>query len=282
MYTIEHGSFGRRAVVRSPVNQSMINELLNCDVHEIELNIAKGWRGDDLGFLCKFPKLMAFYILDLSIKNIEPIHCLGGLRRLEVTTYCKTDINFSVFPRLEICSLEWRSGASSIYSCSTLVDLFLNRYSGGDLQQFSKLNKLEVLGILNSSTVSLAGLSNLKQVRSLRLGGLKKLVSLMGVSELDRLEELDVNTCRSIKSISEISGLKKLKKLALVNCGDIESLKPLDGLCELETVLFYDSTNIVDGDLSPLFRQKKLARVAFENRRHYSARREDFGHIFSR
>jgi hypothetical protein len=67
--------------------------------------------------------------------------------------------------------------------------------------------------------------------------------------------------------------LTALKKLHLNNGGAIASLKPLLNLDGLESVMFYESTNIVDGDLSPLLRQKNLARISFQNRRHYSHQR---------
>src|SRR5207253_3095243 len=111
---------------------------------------------------------------------------------------------------------------------------------------------------------------------------LKRLASLAGIEELANLEDLEIHTCRAIRSIKEIGSLRRLKGLALNNDGDIESLKPLNNLSGLESVLFYESTNILDGDLSPVLRQKALARVSFQNRRHYSHRREDFGDAYTR
>jgi hypothetical protein len=93
--------------------------------------------------------------------------------------------------------------------------------------------------------------------------------------------ELEVHTCRAIRRIDEIRSLSRLKKLHLNNDGEIESLKPIADLTKLESVLFYESTDIVDGDLSPLLRLKSLSRVSFRNRRHYSHRREDFGDLYS-
>jgi hypothetical protein len=113
------------------------------------------------------------------------------------------------------------------------------------------------------------------------LGLLRRLGSLAGVEGLANLEELNIDTCRAIRSIEEVSALSRLRRLHLSNDGEIESLKPLDTLNGLEAVTFVESTNIVDGDLSPLVRQKNLRRVSFRNRRHYSHRREDFGAAYS-
>ena len=103
-----------------------------------------------------------------------------------------------------------------------------------------------------------------------------RLTSLKGIETLANLEELEIHTCRGIGSIEEVGSLSHLQKLHLDNDGDIESLKPLEKLNSLVSLSFYESTNILDGDLSPLLHhQKSLSRVSFQNRRHYSHRREE-------
>jgi hypothetical protein len=235
-----------------------------------------------LSFLAALPGLKSFEIFDFKIRNIEPIHRLHNVRSLGVTTYCSTGIDFSAFPELVSCGLEWRPKAASLFECVTLKELFVNRYSGKDTAPFAKLVNLESLGVLNAPTQSLHGLRALTKLRSLRLANLKRLVSLAGIEELLNLEELEIHTCRGIRSVKQVGTLLRLKKLHLNNDGDIESLKPLERLNGLESVVFYESTNVVDGDLSPLLRQKNLSRVSFQNRRHYSHRREEFGAAYSK
>ncbi len=274
----EDGEFGCRAVPStSEWSQAITRDLLENTVVELELNHAKGWKGIDLSFLADLPRLKSIIIIDWRIASVEPIHCLTELRALKVSTYCSTEIRFSAFPRLERCSLEWRPKADTVFDCTTLKSLFLNRYNGKDTGRFTKLVNLESLGILNAPVDNLHGLSSLKKLRSLRLGNLRRLISLAGIEDLTGLEELDINTCRRICSIDEVGSLVRLKKFYLNNCGDIASLKPLEKLESLTSVLFYESTNILDGDLTPLVRNKALSSVAFKNRRHYSHRREDFG-----
>lgn len=159
----------------------------------------------------------------------------------------------------------------------TLKKLFVNRYDGKDIVPFMRLINLESLAIFNARVENLLGFGTLKKLRSLRLANLKRLTSLAGIEGLENLQELDIHTCRAIGSIEQISSLSQLQKLYLNNDGDIESLKPIDKLTGLEAVLFYESTNILDGDLSPLKRQQNLSRISFQNRRHYSHRREEFG-----
>jgi len=260
----------------------MTDYLVDKGVVEVELNEGKGWRGADILFLAELSQLESFKIIDFKISSVNPIHFLYRLRTLEVATYCRTEIRFSTFPRLEECALEWRPQAASLFDCLTLKRLFINRYDGKDVAPFTRLANLESLAILNAPVEDLHGLGILKSLRSLRLGNLKRLTSLAGIEELTNLEELEIHTCRAVRSIQEIGFLSRLKKLHLNNDGDIESLGPLKKLNGLESVLFYESTNILDGDLSPLLGQNKLSRVSFQNRRHYSHRREEFGVAYSR
>jgi hypothetical protein len=274
---VEEGEYGRRAVVTSAWSEKMTGYLLNNGITDLELNDGKGWYGNDLSFLTNLQQLISFKIIDQKISSVDPIHFLFNLRALEITTYCKTEIKFLAFPKLEHCALEWRSKAASLFDCATLKKLFVNRYDGKDIVPFTRLVNLESLAILNAPVENLLGLSTLKKLRSLRLANLKRLTSLAGIEGLENLQELDIHTCRAIGSIEEISSLSQLQKLHLNNDGDIESLKPLDKLIGLKSVLFYESTNILDGDLSPLKRQQNLSRISFQNRRHYSHRREEFG-----
>ncbi len=280
--TLDDGVYGCRAVLRAGWDNSLVGYLTSNQVVELELNQAKGWRGSDLSFLTELPNLKLFEIFDFSIKDILPIHSLRELRTLGITTYCSTEICFSAFPNLQSCGLEWRPKATSLFDCSTMVKLFVNRYKAKHADEFAKLVNLESLTILNAPVETLRGLSVLKKLQSLRLGNLRRLTSLAGIEGLTALEELDMEACRKIGSIDEVGSLPRLKKLFPSNDGAIETLAPLEKLGQLERVTFVESTNILDGDLSPLLRQKYLSRVSFQNRRHYSHRREDLALLLHR
>jgi Leucine-rich repeat (LRR) protein len=273
---IENGEYGRRAVLHSHWSDQLINYLAENNVVELELNQGKGWRGSDISFLSSLPDLEAFEILDLNIRDVSPIHHLHKLRRLGVTTYCSTGIDFSAFPELESCGLEWRAKSASLFKCLTLTDLFVSRYRGRDVVPFTNLINLERLAILTAPIKTLHGLNSLTRLRYLRLGDLRRLISLEGIEGLASLERLEIGTCRHIGSIDQVSSLVNLKKLYLNNDGAIESLKPLSKLNGLEEVTFSETTNISDGDLSPLLQLEKLSSISFQNRRNYSHRRESF------
>ncbi|MBI3837751.1 MAG: hypothetical protein HY288_07435 [Planctomycetia bacterium] len=276
---LQNGAYGNRATVTASWSEPIERYLKDHELVELELNMAKGWVGKDLAFLKNLPGLKSFEILDLHIRDIEPIHCLHKLLTLGITTYCSTPIRFSEFPQLRECALEWRQEAESLFDCKTLTKLFVNRYSGLTTDVFARLTNLEHLTILNSPVHNLHGLSALTKLKSLRLGNLRRLESLAGLETLCNLEDLEVHTCKRIGSVEQIGHLTRLRRLNLNNDGAVESLRPLNNLKLLEMVVFYESTNILDGDLSPLLRQKHLSRVSFKDRRHYSNRRKEFSAV---
>jgi len=209
---LEKGEYGNRAVITSTWSVDMISFLLNENIMELELNDGKGWQGDDILFLANFPNLQALKLIDLKIKDIDPIHYLTNLKRLELITYSKTEINFSVFSQLVVCALEWRPKVSSFFEATTLRRLFINRYPGKNVDLFAKLVNLQSLAILNAPIENLYGISQLVGLRSLRLANLKQLRSLAGIENLINLEQLEIHTCPAVSSIEEIGSLLRLKK----------------------------------------------------------------------
>jgi hypothetical protein len=276
---VETGKFGYRVVVGSEWSSKIESYLISNQIVDLELNDGKGWVGRDLSFLERLPFLKSFTIIDLQIGSVAPIHYLHNLCALKVFTYCKTPIDCSAFPNLEELKLEWRRGSDSIFNCKTLKILFLNKYSNDNLCALKPLKALVSLAVLNAPIGGLLGLVSLKQLRSLRLANLKRLKSLSGIENLVNLEELEVHTCPAIDSIEELHALLHLKILNLSNNGSIQSLQPLRNLKELETLLFYESTNIRDGDLSSILKKKKLRKLSFMNRRHYSHKREEISEM---
>jgi len=273
---VEPGWWGERLVVTSEWSDSIARHLRAKGIRELVLNYALGFKGSDVGFLATIPELEGLTLLHWTIDDVSPIHSLRRLRGLDLKTYCKTAIDFSSFPGLEKCVFEWRPKSESLFGCRSLKDLFVNKYKGKDTSAFGALASLESLSICNSPVASLEGLRGLAQLERLELHNLSQLASLRGLEGLGRLRRLVVDGCRKIGRIDELAGLTGLEELHLNGVGPIASLKPLASLAGLGALLFYDDTNVEDGDLSPLLGLGRLARVEFENRKHYSHRTGDF------
>lgn len=167
-------------------------------------------------------------------------------------------------------------GAESLFECLGLKSLGINNYKGRDSTVFSRLKNLEKLTILNSDIENLIGLSSLTNLNYLSLTNVKNLTSLKALGNLKNLRELNIHNCKKINTITKLFNLKRLEKLSLLNLSDITTIKGIENLSELKILMFYESTNIIDGDLSPLFKLKNLSNISFQNRKHYTNRREDF------
>lgn len=277
----EQGRFGTKATIKVKWHDSLLDSLLKVDIRELELNIGKGWRGKDIDFLKELPQLRSLIIGDLTLKLIEPIHFLHNLQKLELETYSDVPVDFTSFPNLTDCWFEWIKGSDSLFECKGLKSLGLNNFKGKSSEPFSSLSRLEKFSLLNSGVEELNGVFELTSLRSIRIARLRKLISIKGIKALKDLEELEISACKNIDSFSEIFSLSKLRTLFLLNTGNVETLHGIENLKELEKFIFYEATNIVDGDLSPILRLKKLMKISFQNRNHYSHRKEDFGKLYS-
>ena len=275
-WVMESGNYGPRMVMQGVWSSTAAKAFETKGCKELELNHAKGWRGRDLSFLRKMSSSLEWFtIIDFTINDITPVNSMTSLRLLDVNTYCKTEIRFSQFPRLEECSLEWRPKASSLFEHRGLKKLFINKYPGKDLTDFARMTSLESLSLASPRVETLAGVEALTRLRFLGIYVARRLTTLKGVEALTSLEQLEVNDCRRVRDISPVRGLRRLRELHLCNDGEIETLEALTGLRRLEKFIFYESTNILDGDLSVLKELPKLKAVAFMERPHYSHNREE-------
>jgi len=274
---IAAGKHGPRAVLHAPWSGEAEEAVRRAGARELELNLAKGWRGSDLSFLARIPPLLAIEVLDGALEDDSGIHAQRGLRSIHLDTYAENELRLDELPDLESVSLNWRRKAQSLFRCVQIRELHLNGYDAPTAAQIGVFIRLESLALMSARFQDLRGFEPLAALRRLRLGNCRKLRSLDGIEGLAALEELEVNTAPRLGSIEALAGLSRLRKLDLNDCGRIPSLAPIANLSQLEHVVFYGSTCILDGDLSPLAALRRLRRTSFMDRKHYSHRRDEFG-----
>jgi Leucine-rich repeat (LRR) protein len=273
---IGSGKWGPKATVTGDWSAAVEDCIRSQDVKELELNAAKGWRGSDVRFLERLPGLNALTVIDHSIKDVTAIHALRGLKYLDVNTYCKTPVDFGNHPQLDECALEWRPGSESLFAHRGVRKVFVNKCPLKDLRAMAMMTSLESLSLASPKLETLQGVEALTALTFLGLYVARRLTSVDGVQAVPNLVHLEVNDCPKIRDIAPIAALYRLRNLQLCNDGDIETIKPLGALKELEQFLFYESTNVLDGDLSPLKSLPKLRHVTFMDRMHYTLRRSEF------
>jgi Leucine-rich repeat (LRR) protein len=132
------------------------------------------------------------------------IHSLKNLEQLSVYTTDKKEIDFSVFPFLKSVALTWRPKAKSLFDCSQLQRLFINRYKGDDLHEVSRLKNLKYLRVNLGSITSLSGLKEITELEELLLMQTTKLEDIEDLFKLRHLKYLRIDNCRKVKNISAV------------------------------------------------------------------------------
>lgn len=90
---------------------------------------------------------------------------------------------------------------------------------------------LRRFGLIGGRTLtSLAGISVLPQLESLRLKNLTALGDISELAALQRLEIVNIQYCKKITGIAAVNDLPRLRRLTLVGCGNI-------GLTAIEATL---------------------------------------------
>jgi internalin A len=259
----ENGDYGVKAILTAPWESSFLKLLLNKNVKELELNDGHGWKGSDVDFLEFLPQLNSLIIINFKVKSVKAVHHLKELYNLRILTYCDTPIDFSVFTKLISCGLEWRKGAESLFNAVNLKHLSVNSYKQKNSSVFSKLVNLEELIIMNSNLEDLSGLSPLTNLKYLRLTNLNRIKTLDGIGNLNQLQILMIQRCMGINAIEEIFSLHHLKRLIITDMTKIKTIHGIEALSDLEMFNFYGSTNIQDGDLTPILKLKKLKAISY-------------------
>lgn len=263
-------------VVRAGWSDQLAHLVNSGQVDGVELNSAKGSWDQGLEFLAQVPRLQHLILIDLQEQDVRPIESLSALRSLTLSTYATTSLDFGNLRSLTKGFIEWRRQYEGLHFCTGLEELYVNKYDREDLVPLDSLTNLRRLSIGDSRRLSsLDGMRRFQELRCLGLFALPRLSNLTPVESLaDTLEDLDLKQCRRLSTLNPLGSLRKLRRLILEDCGRIPSLKAIADLPFLEELYFYGDTYVVDGDLAFLHAMP-LKSVSFQNRRHYSVRRED-------
>jgi hypothetical protein len=121
-----------------------------------------------------------------------------------------------------------------------------------------------------SNVRSFRGISRLGPIKRLELHYCTKLESGDGLSDLkNEIEWLHINQSKKFSPSEDLLRLKKLKVLCLNNCAPLENLMFLNAFPDLVDFRFV-GTDVLDGDLGPLFEHPTLLNAGFLNKRHYN------------
>lgn len=265
---IVHTEFGKAIYVSSnTINEDMLFLKKN-NIKGIIISNDNDYLIDNVNFLKENDFIESITIYAYNKIDYSAIHYLKKLKTLNINTLYRDnqEINFSSFQNLKICSFNWRKKIISLFDCHSLETLSIGGFRGESLQQFANLYNLKILRIYKSSIKGIGELNKLSKLDTLDLFGNRKLMNFNNIYNLISLKHLCIESCKNYTNLDGIEKLKNLESLEVNNCKEIDSLKPLRELQKLKKVDFQDSTNIIDGDISPCI---KLIS-SFQDRKHYN------------
>ena len=272
--------FGQAVYLGSDI-EFVMNYATQNKIKGLIISYDRGFRNTTIEFLKNYTFIENLIIQYYGNIDLNGIHYLRNLKKLALNIIANDNqlIDFSCFPNLETCFFDWRPKAKSIFNCKTLKDLRISKFRKENLEDLQELSNLEALTITSSPIKYLKGIENLK-ISRLRLYYLTKLENLNYIEGLaEYIKELDIHACKKIKNIQQIASLTNLEMLGLNNCGEIDNIKPIKNLKKLYRFNFRESTNILDGDVTPCF---DLKDVAFQNRKHYTHTYEEINKVINK
>ena len=264
---------GSTVVVTEVPTDTGVDDLNGLGDLRIELNVAKGWRGGSLRFLKNLKNLKGLIVIGGVNSDVDVVQDLTGLVRLRLPAGIRHSLDLSQLEMLE-----------DLYIDSAKAPINLPRNSlrkigwycpkQRDIDSLRKLEGLTHVGFLQSRAEDLSVLGEF-ELQYLQLAGFSKLMDFSFIRKLNSLRYLEIDTCKGISNLSMVENCRELEILVVDNIGPMESLLPVQNCQKLKVISFVDRTNILDGKIRFLNQFPLLETVAFQERRHYDAKRVD-------
>jgi Leucine-rich repeat (LRR) protein len=265
----------RQFILKGEWHSSMADVMRRENISAMMVSGYAGWNGANLDFLREIPFLERLSLIVLNPVNIDGIYFLRHLKDFSIG-YNKKRIDFVQFPSLERVSLSWSIGYESLFECKSLKDVAIARLPEDRLPSLSHLANVESLALSLGRFSDLQTLPELPRLVRLSLIVCNRLQHLKGLESSPNLRVLWIEQAKSLIDIDAVAFLQTLRTLVLRDCRQVKSIKALAGLPDLESVSFSATTDIRDGDLSPLESLPRLKNADFKDRRHYSKKNIDF------
>jgi hypothetical protein len=270
---------------------SVVDNMKKLNIKEIELNDSFGVRMYDLNFIDQINWIEGVKIIKVEGVNSNDLKRLPNIKKF-VNNYSDEQVDFQCFKKIEMADILWSKGRENILECKTLKKLTIHKLKLNNLINFKNLENLKSLTLISSSIESLEGLENLvnleelelhfnskledlsalskcRKLKRIRLSNLPKVESLSAMENCKGIESIIVDNCKKIIDNKKLFTLSNLRIFSYSNSGGFQSIKEIENLVHLERFIISD-TNIIDGDLDPLLKLKKINFCFFKDKKHYS------------
>lgn len=272
-YLVEDTSRGQDLVVTGAWHEEMRRALSLDGVDGLVLNYARGFQGRNLEFVKNLP-IRRLKVTARTLDDLDPIYSLGPhLLELGLVVSSRARLDLGQLPSLTGLNADWPVISASIGDAVAVADLYISSYDGVDFVPLRDLRSLQSLMMKDRPRLeSLNGLGAFPELTHLSIVlavRLEDFSALRTETNESLLVNLSLQACSGLNNLDDLTSLTNLRRLNVAACGDIASLSPLAKLQELRELIMYESTRVLDDDLSPLLHLPHLVRLAAKSRRSY-------------
>lgn len=268
-FRIERSAVGATLVATERWTAEAADALRSGRADGLDLNYAKGFKNTDLAFMEDWP-LKRVSLLARTVKELGPLYRVAStLESLSVESGPAV-IDLGSFPHITDLAASWEQISDSVSKAHHLESLYAGSYTAEDLTPLQHNSRLKRIRMKDRPRLrSLRGVEQLPALDHLGIYLATSLHDFAPLRETTTLRELHLESCRSLNDLTPIAASLGLRLLNVAECGDIVSLAPIAALLELEAVLLYGTTKIVDDDLTPLAGLPRLRELRMRSRRSY-------------
>ena len=277
----DENGMGRCLVLTAQWSDNIVSVIEKENISVLRLSTSAGWEGNNISFIKKIPNIRGIEIYAWDIKDLIPLEDTKNIEYLGIQCQFTKYPDFSNFKNLKKLKIFWTPKANSILSCLWLKSLNIVNYPFQNLYNIKEISGLETLKLTSRKLSSLHGIENFKDLYNLDLFECPMLESISGINNCKNIIILEFEKCKKIYDISPIGELTYLKELTISDCGKINSLHDIFNCQLLEVINFIGDTNIEDGNLEPILYLRKLKKIWFADRRHYSHKRNQIIEMIS-
>lgn len=215
------------------------------------------------------PRVSQLQYVHVVSADLSP-DCLSNFTWLRHISFAMPvdKFDFSRFRYLQQVGGVWTKGWYGLEKCPDLVRFRVSKFKGS-ISDIPNLAKLERIDLIQTTIVSLSGLEQAGKLKIFEISYAGKLHSIRAIAGVaSTLERLVFDRCKNIEDVKTLQALSNLAWLSITDCGQISSIDFLEGMGRLHTFITV-GTKVLDGDMTPILKNKSLRYVAAENARHY-------------
>lgn len=256
------------------VSQENVQESVQyIQTHQIKsVEVTYDYEEAQIDFLRECPTIETLSLRGSSVKSMSGAYHLKTLKALVINDASRSlTLDFNQLTTLEEIYGTLPPKAEGIGSLINLKKMQIWGYKpkAKNLMEFTDLENLVDLELINANITSLEGIQGLKKLTRLGLFRMRALADIEAIQYLSgNLTYLHIEGAKNVEDFSPLGKVQSLEHIMLNNCGMIPSIRFIKQLPYLKGMQFWDST-IVDGDVSPCI---ELEHIAFTNKKHYSHR----------